>query len=184
MYLWVFGACFNPSLILSHIAIVSLFSVQCPEPPSVAFADHNGPKQTHFNPGTEVFYTCRSGFVSDGISMAKCKQSGSWAGPLMSCRGEWSAGILTALWLIENMHVSTLPILQVLTIKTVFWCAGLQLQWWFYFSILMYISYIACINHSFLCTVGLVMDVQNRTCPEFVKFKVDVLNCQCRADKR
>ena len=109
MCLWVFGACFNPSLILSHIAIVSLFSVQCPEPPSVAFADHNGPKQTHFNPGTEVFYTCRSGFVSDGISMAKCKQSGSWVGPLMSCRGEWPAGILTAL--VKNMHVSTLPIL-------------------------------------------------------------------------
>ena len=183
MCLWVFGACFNPSLILSHVDIVSLFSVQCPEPPSVAFADHNGPKQTHFNPGTEVFYTCRSGFVSDGISMAKCKQSGSWAGPLMSCRGEWPVGILTALWLVKNMHVSTLPILWVLTIKTVFWCAGLQLQWWFYF-LFMYISYIACINHSFLCTIGLVMDVQNRACPEYVKLKVAVLSCPYRADKR
>ena len=97
MCLCVFGARFDPSLIFSHVAIVSLFSVQCPEPPSVAFADHNGPKQTHFSPGTEVFYTCRSGFASDGISMAKCKQSGSWVGPLMSCRGEWPAGILTAL---------------------------------------------------------------------------------------
>ena len=32
--------------------------------------------------------------------------------------------------------------------------------------------------------MGLVMDVQNRTCPEYVKLKVAVLNCQCRADKR
>ena len=147
MCLCVFGARFDPSLMFSHVAIVSLFSVQCPEPPSVAFADHNGPKQTHFSPGTEVFYTCRSGFASDGISMAKCKQSGSWAGPLMSCRGEWPAGILTALWLVKNMHVSTLPILWVLTIKTVFWCAGLQ--WCFYIVIFLYIPYIACINHSF-----------------------------------
>lgn len=61
----------------------------CPEPPSVAFADHDGPKQTHFLPGSEVRYTCRLGFASDGIAMARCMTSGKWAGPMMACRGEF-----------------------------------------------------------------------------------------------
>lgn len=54
----------------------------------MAFADHNGPKQTHFSSGTEVIYKCRAGFVSEGIAIAQCMTSGAWVGPLMSCKGE------------------------------------------------------------------------------------------------
>ena len=63
-------------------------SKHCPEPPSVNFADHNGPKKTQFEPNFEVTYKCRSPYISVGLAIAVCMSSGKWAGPLMTCKGE------------------------------------------------------------------------------------------------
>ena len=84
----------------------------------------------------------------------------------------------------KNMHVLSLPILWVLTTETLFWYAGLQLQRCFYFFYSFVYSCIACINNYFLCTLGLVMDVQSLGCPEYENFKVVAFNCPCRAVNR
>lgn len=62
---------------------------KCREPPEVPYASHDGSKgQRVFPLGTQLTYSCESGYDIDGFFRAMCVGEGRWVGPRMTCTRE------------------------------------------------------------------------------------------------
>ena len=64
----------------------SYLAGKCRDPPQVTKASHDGPEgHTVFPLGTQLTYTCKSGYNMDGFFRAMCVGEGRWVGPRMTC---------------------------------------------------------------------------------------------------